>query len=59
MYAPIVRIVLRYGAGLIFGMEVGQVLAGDPDLVAVLVPLVTLAVTEISYWRAKRSGGAT
>lgn len=59
MYAPIVRIILRYGTGLIFGMEIGEMLAGDPDLIAVLVPLVTLAVTELSYWRAKRAGGTT
>lgn len=57
--APIVRIILRYGAGLIFGMEAGDMLAGDPDIVelaTVSIAAVAGVGTELWYWAANRYG---
>lgn len=56
--APIARILLRYGVGLVFGMETGNILAGDPDLVLLVAAGVGVA-TELAYAYAKRKGGAT
>ena len=58
MIAPITRIVLRYGVGTIFGMEVGNLLAGDPDMI-LLVAAGIGALTELAYAYAKRKGWAT
>ena len=58
MTAPIARIILRYGVGLVFGMEVGGLLAGDPDVVLLVATSVGLA-TEVVYAYAKRKGWAT
>lgn len=59
-YAPWIRIILRYGIGaaLIGSQAIGEELAADPDLVAVLCAVAMLAV-EAVYIRAKRKGGAT
>lgn len=65
-YAPLVRILLRYGAGGIAAVAVaskispdlGERLAADPDLVMVLAGFLG-AVIEGAYMRAKRKGGAT
>lgn len=62
MIAPIVRIVLRYGVGAFVGLEAGEMLAGDADVVETLTLAVTAFVgilTEWWYSRAKRNGGAT
>jgi len=58
MTAPIARIILRYGVGLVFGMEIGRLLAGDPDVVLFVATGVGLA-TEVVYAYAKRKGWAT
>lgn len=58
MIAPLIRIVLRYGVGAVCGMEIGQMLAGDPDVVMLLAAGVGVA-TEAVYVMAKRKGWAT
>ena len=57
-YAPIARIVIRYGVGLVFGMEFGSLLAGDPDTV-LLVAAGIGAITEAAYAYAKKRGWST
>ena len=58
MIAPVVRIILRYGVGAVFGMEVGSLLAGDPDVV-LLVAAGLGAGTEAVYTYAKKRGWST
>jgi hypothetical protein len=58
MTGPIARIILRYGVGLVIGMEAGEMLAGDPDIVGVVALAVGVA-TEAAYAYAKRKGWAT
>lgn len=58
MIAPVTRIVLRYGVGTIFGMEVGSLLAGDPDVILLVATGIGVA-TEIAYAYAKKRGWAT
>ncbi len=58
MTAPIARILLRYGVGLVFGMEIGSLLAGDPDMVLVVAASIGVA-TEAAYAFAKKKGWAT
>lgn len=58
MMAPFARILLRYGVGIVVGMEAGEMLAGDPDVVAV-VALGIGAAVEAVYVLAKRKGWAT
>ena len=55
---PYVRIGLRYGVGAVLGMEAGDILAGDPDVVAA-VALAVAALIEAGYIAAKRLGYAT
>lgn len=59
-YAPWARIILRYIVGgiLMASPQVGEQLATDPDLVAVLA-LVIGAGVEGFYIYARRKGGAT
>lgn len=57
-YAPIARIVLRYGVGLIIGAAQADILAADPDVVTV-VALAIGAGVELAYTIAKRKGSAT
>lgn len=57
-YAPVARIVLRYGVGAVIGMAQGEMLAGDPDLVSALAVLLGAAVEGAYVW-AKRKGWAT
>ena len=52
---PYVRIVLRYGAGVILGLEAGDILAGDPDLVLAVAMALSL-IAERAYAIAKRKG---
>ena len=62
MWQPIARIILRYGVGLIAGAAVGDMLAGDRDIVDITsagLALAGAAVTEWWYRRAKASGGET
>ena len=58
MMAPIARILLRYGVGIVLGMEIGQRLAADTDVVA-LVALGVGAAVEGVYALAKRRGWTT
>ena len=57
-YAPIARMVLRYGVGLIIGAAQADILAADPDVVTV-VALAIGAGVELAYTIAKRKGSAT
>lgn len=57
-YAPIARIILRYGIGAVIGMAQGDMLAADPDLVTI-VALGIGAGVELAYAMAKRKGWAT
>lgn len=59
-YAPLVRILLRYGVGaaIFASPEIGERLAADPDLVMVLAGAIG-ATVEGAYIHAKRKGGAT
>jgi hypothetical protein len=57
-YAPIARILIRYGVGLIIGADAADLLAGDPDVVTVLAVALGGAV-EVAYNLAKRKGWAT
>lgn len=60
MYRPIVRIALRYGAGMIFSAAVGDMLASDPDVVNVCAAAlsgVVGAVVEHAYKKARNTGG--
>ena len=62
MIGPIIRIALRYGVGALAGWHVGDMLAGDPDIVDTIAAGVSLAgaaATEWWYRRAKQTGGAT
>lgn len=54
-YGPIARIALRYGAGILLGMEVGERLAADTDMVAIVAVCIA-AATEWAYREAKRRG---
>ena len=56
-FAPIARILMRYGIGYLAGSEVGDKLALDPDAVFVL-SLALGALVEWAYARAKKTGGA-
>jgi len=58
MIAPVIRIVLRYGVGAVVGMEIGGMLAGDPDIVMLLAAGVG-AATEAAYVFAKKKGWTT
>ena len=56
------RVILRYGAGFIFGSATGVQLAADPDLaliVGVGASSAIAAVVEIFYAVAKRRGWST
>jgi len=55
---PFVRILLRYGAGVILGLEAGDILAGDPDVVLAVAMALSL-IAERAYAIAKRDGMPT
>lgn len=57
-YAPVARIIIRYGVGAIIGLESANILAGDVDVVAA-VALAVGALTEFVYTFAKKKGWAT
>ena len=56
-YAPISRIVLRYVVGIIVGMDAGEMLAGDPDVVTIGA-LALGSIIEAIYAMAVRKGWA-
>lgn len=53
-----IRILLRYGVGAIFGMEIGEALAGDPDI-ALAISAIIAAGVEWWYRRDKKKGKPT
>ena len=55
---PFVRLLLRYGAGVILGLEAGDILAGDPDVVLAAAMAMSI-IAERAYAIAKRNGGPT
>lgn len=57
-YAPIARILIRYGVGLVIGADAADLLAGDPDVVTVFAVVLGGGV-EVAYNFAKRKGWAT
>lgn len=57
-YAPIARIILRYIVGGVVGLETGDLLAGDPDIVFYAAMGIGAAV-EAAYAFAKKKGGTT
>lgn len=57
-YAPIARIVIRYGVGAVVGLAQGQMLAADPDIVTIVALLIGASV-ELAYTVAKRKGWST
>jgi len=59
-YGPIARVALRYivGAAIMGSPVIGEELAADPDLVAVLALAIGAAV-EVFYVMAKRNGWST
>jgi len=57
-FAPIARIILRYGIGYMVGSQAGDALALDPDAVLML-SLALGAVVEGAYTLAKRKGWST
>ena len=57
-WAPLARIVIRYIVGAVIGMDAGDTLAGDPDLVTMLALGIGVAV-EVLYAIAKRKGWTT
>jgi hypothetical protein len=59
MNGAIARIVLRYIVGAFLGMEIGQELAGDPDIVMLAALGVGFALNEGWYFLAKRFGWST
>ena len=55
MNGAIARIIIRYGVGLAIGVNAGEALAGNPDIVLIVAALVGVA-TEYIYRVAKRKG---
>jgi hypothetical protein len=55
--APIVRIALRYGVGLVLGPAIGIKLAADPDIV-IAGSIALAAAVEATYALARRKGWA-
>lgn len=56
---PFIRIALRYGVGGVVGYEVGQNLAADPDVIAVVTVGASMAagfITEAWYYLARKWG---
>jgi hypothetical protein len=57
-YAPIARIVIRYGVGIVLGADAADIVAGDPDLISVVATAIGV-ITEAVYAYAKKKGWAT
>lgn len=53
--APIARVLLRYGVGVLVGQEIGEQLALDSDIVLLVAGLLAAAV-EGYYYLAKKRG---
>jgi len=60
-FAPLARIIIRYGAGLVFGSEAAELAVGDADLVSMLAVAIAAGVslaTEFFYSKAIKHGWA-
>lgn len=57
-FAPLARIIMRYGIGYLAGSGAGEALAMDPDAVLIL-SLALGGAVEGFYGFAKRKGWAT
>ena len=57
-YAPLARIAVRYGVGLVLGANAADLIAGDPDIMALIAAGIGVAV-EAVYVFAKKKGWAT
>ena len=57
-YAPIVRIIIRYGVGAVIGMTQAEQLAADADIVTIGALALGAGVESI-YALAKRKGWTT
>lgn len=57
-WTPVARIIVRYGVGIAIGMDAGNTLAADPDVITLVAAGLGLA-TEVIYSLAKRKGWAT
>lgn len=57
-YAPIARILIRYGAGVVIGFDTAGIIAGDPDVVTYAAMGIGAAV-EYAYVLAVKKGWAT
>ena len=57
-YAPITRILIRYGVGIVLGADAAGIMANDADLVSVVAVVIGVA-TEAVYAYAKKKGWAT
>lgn len=61
-FAPIARIAIRYGVGLIIGADAAATMLADPDVVSTTATVIAAAaglVTETLYALARRRGWAT
>ena len=61
-YAPIARIMIRYGVGTVAGNELATALAGDMDVInytALAIGAIVAAGTEYFYSKAVKLGWAT
>ena len=56
-YAPLARIAIRYGVGIVLGADAANILALDPDLVSYVAAGIGMAV-EILYAAAVKRGWA-
>lgn len=50
MNGAIVRIILRYGAGGLFGSAVGNAMLTDPDVQMVLTAVVAVGIAVVTEW---------
>ena len=57
-YAPLARIGVRYIVGLVLGANAAEIIAGDPDIIALVAAGIGVAV-EAVYVFAKKKGWAT
>lgn len=56
-YAPIARIIIRYGVGLVIGQDAANIAAMDPDI-ETMVAVAIGALTEVVYAYAVKRGWA-
>ena len=62
MIQPIIRIVLRYGISALFTVQIGDMVANDPDVVNVVTAAVSAlgSILNERWWvKARNEGGPT